>query len=269
MTRSTLPRVSAAAMALALASLAACGGDDGERDGGETSAESSSPSTDVAEGVDAEAGEEIAPDEFVDLYVDAMDKATTASFEMTFGGSMAVTGSGVADFSETPPAMNLTLTDANTEQGQEMILVDGIMYLRLPDKSYMKYDLTDPNGLLGSDLTEQLDPSAMADVFEKGITDSLYLGEEDVDGEAMEHYRLELDSAVLLEEAELPSAAPSDAIAEDITFDLWFDDDGYFRRQDADLGGSAGTVELSYDNWGEPVEITAPPKAKLKELPGA
>lgn len=284
MTRSTLRRTSAAAVAaLALSSLASCGGDS-DGDGDEpSSAETSSSSTDEpseSDGAepsdsedksdDAEAGgEEISTDEFVGIYLVAMDQATTATFEMNFGGGMAVKGEGVADFSESPPAMKLNMIDATTKQKQEVIIVDGIMYLRLPDTSYIKYDLNDPNGLLGSDLTDQLDPAAMAEVFEKGITAASYVGEDDVDGEAMEHYRVELDAKALLDGAKLPKGAASDAVAEEVTFDIWFDDDGYFRRQEADLGASAGTVALSYDNWGEPVSIEAPPTSKITELPGA
>jgi hypothetical protein len=130
----------------------------------------------------------------------------------------------------------------------------------------MEYDLSDPNSPLGSDLTDQLDPSAMADVFERGITASSYLGKEDVDGESMEHYRVTLDSSALIDEADLPSGAP-DALGDELTFDLWFDDDGNFRRQEATLGSAGGGVELTYDNWGEPVDIKKPPESQITKIP--
>ena len=284
MTRSTLRRTAAAAAAvLALTSLAACGGgsdddkssnDAGSGSGSEPSDGASADSGDESDAPDDDATEEDAGDpieksEFIDLYLDAMDKATTATMKMNFGGAVAIEGTGSADFSTTPPSMKLSISDPSTGQDQEMILVDGIMYLALKPKKYIEFDLSDPNSPLGSGLTEQLDPTAMAEVFEKGITASAYIGEEDVDGESMEHYRVTLDSASLLDEADLPSDAPTDAIADEITFDMWFDDDGNFRRQEASLGVTGGTVELSYDNWGDPVSIKAPPESQITKLPAA
>ncbi len=290
MTRSTLRSTSAAAVAvLALGALVACGDDDGGGDDTSSSAESGSSASESADAEESEASEEsesasasedsqegadeedsgddITANEFMDVYLDAMDRATTASLTMTFGGSDSIEGTGEADFTTSPPSMHLVIGDESTDQNQEMIIVDGIMYLGLSPKRFIEYDLSDPNSPLGTDLTDQLDPSAMAEVFEKGITKASYLGEEDVDGESMEHYRVTLDSSALIDEKDLPSGAPTDALGDELTFDLWFDDDGNFRRQEASLGESGGGVELSYDNWGEPVDIKAPPKSQITKIP--
>lgn len=290
MTRSTLRRSAAAAAAvLAFTSLAACGGsDDGDGDnsseeagtgsGSEPSDGTASDEADAGDETDApgddetdeeDAGDPIEKSEFIDLYLAAMDKATTATMTMSFGGSVSIEGTGSADFSTTPPAMKLSITDPTTGQKQEMIVVDGIMYLGLQPNKYIEYDLSDPNSPLGTSLTEQLDPTAMADVFEEGITESAYIGEDEIDGETMEHYRVKLDSKALLDEAELPSGAPTDAVADELTFDMWFDDAGNFRRQEASLGVTGGSVELNYDNWGDPVDIVAPPKSQITKLPGS
>lgn len=285
MTRSTLRRTTAAAVTVAaLGALAACGGGGGSEDGGDdepTTAESSSAASDDAdaegsedpaatpdpEGTAEDSGEEIGPSEFIDVYLDAMDEATTATLTMAFGGTASVEGTGEADFTTTPPSMRMVIDDESTGQQQEMIIVDGIMYLGLSPDRFIEYDLSDPNSPLGTDLTDQLDPSAMAEVFEEGITAASYLGDEDVDGESMEHYRVTLDSSALIDEADLPSGTPTDTIGDELTFDLWFDDDGNFRRQEAALGGGAGGVEITYDNWGEPVDITKPPESKITRIP--
>ncbi len=292
MTRSTLRRTAAAAAALlALTSLAACGGsDDGGDDNtssdeagtgsgsepsdgssadeaGDEGDESDAPGDDKTE--DEDQGDPIEKSEFIDLYLDAMDKATTATMTMSFGGSVSIEGTGSADFSTTPPAMKLSISDPSTGQEQEMIVIDGIMYLGLQPNKYIQYDLNDPNSPLGTSLTDQLDPTAMAEVFEEGIIESAYIGEDDIDGESMEHYRVKLDSKALLDSAELPSGAPSDAVADEITFNMWFDDEGNFRRQEASLGVTGGSVELNYDNWGDPVSIKAPPKSQITKLPGS
>jgi hypothetical protein len=276
MTRSNLRRSGAAAVAvLALASLTACGSDD-ERSGATSSTSDAASDGAASDGGNPaasgsaapadDAGEEIDGGEFIDLYLAAMDRATTATLAMSVGGTASVEGTGAADFTTTPPSMRLTITDPITGQDQRMIIVDGVMYLGLQPEKYLAYDLSDPESPLGSNLTDQLDPSAMADVFEEGITRAAYLGEEDVEAEPMEHYRVLLDSAALLGRAGLPAGAGA-AVPDEVTFDLWFDDDGNFRRQEAALG-TAGRVELRYDNWGEPVDMEAPPRSQVAELPG-
>ena len=279
MNRSTLRRTTAAAVAvLALGALVACGGDDGgdeETSSAESSSAAGEDPEDAEESEDADdedsgdedSGEEIGPSEFIDVYLDAMDKATTATLTMAFGGTASVEGTGEADFTTTPPSMHMVINDESSGQKQEMIIVDGVMYLSLSPDRFVEYDLSDPNSPLGTDLTDQLDPSTMAEVFEDGITAASYLGEDDMDGESMEHYRVTLDSSALIDEADLPSGAPTDTISDELTFDLWFDDDGNFRRQEATLGPGSGGVELTYDNWGEPVHIKKPRESQITRIP--
>jgi hypothetical protein len=294
MTRSTLRRTSAAAVAvLALASLAACGGDDGGDDPSSESSDSTSSdasdevsdgasddaSDDPSEGASDDAsdeasdaaedpgapdlneGDEVEPSEFIDKYAGALDQATTARLVMNFGGETPVKGKGAADFTTTPPSMHLIMKDASTGQEQRMIIVDGVMYLGLEKKKYLSYDLSDPNSPLGTDLIDQLDPSSMSDVFEEGMTASRFLGEEEKQGESMEHYRVAVDAASVF--SETPDGASS------VTFDVWFDDEGYLRVQEAGLGAGAGSVQLSYEDWGAPVDIKAPPKSQVSQLPSS
>ncbi|MDQ4055446.1 MAG: hypothetical protein M3237_22520 [Actinomycetota bacterium] len=277
MNRSTLRRSATSAVAvLALATLAACGGDD-EGDGDATSSESGG-TTDAVDpeasesAVDGDdphpadgAGEEIEPDEFLDVYVEAMDRATTATLTMRFADTAGVEGRGSADFTTTPPSMDLVIAGSGTGPEQRMVIVDGKAYLGISDEQYVEYDLNDPDSPLGN-LTDRLDPRAMVDVFEEGITRSAYVGEETVAGESMEHYALTLDASALLDAADLPQGAPSPE-AEQIDFDLWFDDGGLVRRQEAGLGGAVGRIELTYDNWGAPVEIKAPPESQISRPP--
>jgi hypothetical protein len=281
MTRSNLRRSGAAAVAvLALASLTACGSDD-ERSGATSSTSDAASDGAASDGGNPaasgsaapadDAGEEIDGGEFIDLYLAAMDRATTATLAMSVGGTASVEGTGAADFTTTPPSMRLTITDPITGQDQRMIIVDGVMYLGLQPEKYLAYDLSDPESPLGTNLTDQLDPGAMADVFEKGITRAAYLGQEDVEGEPMEHYRVLLDSATLLGQAGLPEAGLPEgagaAVPDEVAFDLWFDDEGNFRRQQATLGKLGAGVELSYDNWGEPVDIEKPPASQITKAP--
>jgi hypothetical protein len=41
------------------------------------------------------------------------------------------------------------------------------------------------------------------------------------------------------------------------------------RRQVIGYGETAGSVDQTFDNWGEPVDIKAPPKSQITKLPGS
>ena len=271
MNRSTLRRSASAAVAvLALSSLAACGGDDeGNGEGEATSSESSATGDavdpDGSETDADDAGEEIETDEFLDVYIAAMDQATTANLTMSFADTAGFEGSGSADFTTTPPSMDLVVGDSGAGPEQRMVVVGGKAYLGIADGQYVEYDLSDPNSPLGG-LTDQLDPKAMVEVFEKGITRSAYVGEETVDGESMEHYALTLDASAMLDGVELPPGAP-DPEGEKVDFDVWFDEEGMVRRQEVGLGGAVGNVRLTYDDWGAPVDIKAPPESQIRRPP--
>lgn len=290
MTRSTLRRTSAAAVAvLALASVAACGGDDGgggaessESAGSDSSSEPTDAASDASESGDptetpdrsgnagddeseepVDEGEPIANDKFVDIYLASMEGVRTATIELRFGGPGGVEGSGVADFTTDPTSMQLTVTDPNTKQDQEMVVVDGKLYLGISPKKFIEYDLSDPGSPLGTALTDQMDPTALADKFEAGIIRSAYLGEEEIDGETMKHYRATIKASAVY--GELPPGTDD----EELTLDMWFDEAGSFRRQGVAGNGPGGDVVLDYDNWGAPVEIEAPPAAQVTSLPSS
>ena len=282
--RSTRPgwrrTTATAAVVLALGSLAACqdddksgaAGTDGESTpssaGSSASSEGSDPTESAgndesdAAGSDVAAGDEISPSDFVDLYAAAFEKASTTTISMEFGGALKLGASGVADFSTTPPEMQISMSDPSTGQDIAMVLSEGAMYVQVAPEQYLRYDLSDPTGPLAG-VTDQLDPSALVDTFAKGVTAASYVGEEDVDGETMDHYTVTIDTAAMLGDTEVPDGT----VPAESTFELWFDGDGLFRRMKGDLGPTAGTFKASYDNWGEPVDITTPPESQVTELP--
>ena len=272
MSRSTLRRTaSAAVLTLALSTFAACGGDDESADDpapdtsssatDEPTDEPSDDATEESEDAEPTAGEEIDPSEMVDVFADAFEQATTATFAMTSAGEGAFDATGEADFSKTPPDMHLTL-DVQAPEPIEMILTDGTIYQKNPGSGgkFTATSLDDPNSPFGS-LSEQLDIRSQFDTMEKAVTAATYVGEED----GLEHYSLVLDSAVLLGEQDIDtSTLPEGTVPASFTFDLWFDDDGYFRKMVTDLGDLGGGITATYDNWGEPVEISAPPASEIQ-----
>lgn len=266
----TLRRTSAtAALVLALSGITACGGDDEEPSAATTSESTSDPSESGAGDEESPStdleGDEIEPAEFIDVYGAALDNASTANFAMTVEGPVPAEMTGQMDFTTQPPATRLSLQDPSSGQKQELTLVDGALYVKIPGGKYYKTDLAESP--LGGGSTGALDPRALLDTFEQAIIAASYLGTEDVDGEDLEHYRIVLDGAAMQEAsggAELPDAS----VPAELSFDAYFGDD-LLRRVLLDLGSQGGTVDVTYDDWGTDVDIVAPPASQVQQLPGS
>ncbi len=273
----TAPRhVTASAALLALLmTLAACGGDDTDPEADEPSASASEVSDPAApsetEVAGPAEGEEIGADELVERFVTALDDATTATITSEAGGAFALTGEGVVDFTTDPYEMQMTLSAAQMGGDFEIRLVDGVMYVRSPmgDGKFAALDLDDPANPFGTGFTDLLDPRALAEPLEEALITATYAGAETVDGEQLEHYSAELDTEEFLS-AVVPEAAGQAGAAgmgPTVVYDLFFDDAGLFRRFEVDMGGAAGSIAGTYDNWGEPVTIEAPPKSQISDQP--
>ncbi|WP_104106762.1 DUF6612 family protein [Nocardioides sp. 616] len=262
MRRKTTLRRAAAALVLpvALTSVAACGSD--------------SSGSDKAADPGVKAGEQVETSEFMDTLSDSLENATTAHVTMTSEGQMATSMEGDVDYASEPPSSTLTMT--NEMAGDEeikVVMVDGVMYVQMGELSggkYFKMDLKgEDNGILGQDMSEQLDPTAALRTMEKSITSVTYVGEEDVDGEELDRYTVIIDSAALLEETlSGEDDVPEDTgLPEEIEYDIWFDDEGRFTRTTMDMGDTAGTMTMTLSDWGKDVEIEAPPADQVTEMP--
>jgi hypothetical protein len=280
MSRRTLParRLAVAALApLALTTLAACGGDDAESTASDTagSETSETPAADEgeateAEPVDAAAGDEIDPSEFMDVFESAFEDATTVHMTMDMNTAVgAMTGEGDADYSTTPPSVDLTMSGGMLPGDIEAVMVDGVMYMTIPgmgaDGQYFKLDLSDPNNPLGSGLTSQLDPKAMFEQFEDSLSSVTYDGEQDVDGDTADAYTVTVDAATVLE-GQGQTLAPGMDVPEEFTYTVYFADD-QFRRMEIAMGESMGDVTLDFTDWGKDVSIEAPPADQVTDFP--
>lgn len=253
--------------------LAACGGDE---DTAPTTSAGTSPEAgesagtgDGTEGaVDAAEGEPVGTEELVAIMRTAYEEATTADLTMTTSaGGQDIEATGQVDLTREPVAMQLDMEGLTGVGDVSVVLVDGSMYLRLPqrDEAWVRLDLDDPSNPLGSGLTDQLDPRAQAEVLERGLQEASYLGAEDVDGDQLDHYRALVDSQALLEGMDVPGGAAG-VLPETVVYDLWFDEEGRFRRMQVDLGEAAGAVEVRFDDWGTDVSIQAPPPGQVTDM---
>lgn len=259
-------RLAAAALALplGLAALGACSSDPGEGPDAGTGAE-----PDVRP--DAQAGEEISAEQLVDVITAAAERATTArlSMQLTAGGQ-DVEATGEADYTTDPVSLRIDMSGLGAAGDLTMVVVDGAAYIRLLARSedYVKVDLDDPANPLGGGFTGPLDPGAQAEVIAEGLQRATYVGEEDVDGETLDRYTAVVDSEAVLAGLDVGPAGAG-ALPEEITYDLWFDADGFYRRLAVDLGAAAGEVLVRFEDWGTDVDIEAPPADEVSELGSA
>ncbi len=281
--------------ALALISVAGCGSssDDTDTDAGATDAAPTSTSSDSA-GEPAEApssdapadvaeGEVVDTDEFLAEFKDSISKETTAAFSIETGiGAAAVSGAGDIDLSTTPPTMALTLDLAQLGGDAAMRLVDGVIYLQLPQLGgkFLSVDLNDPDNPFGSTFTDQFDIETQFESFGDAIDEVTYDGTAEVDGETFEQFSLTVDSQAIKDQvadqlegtlgegatAEGDAGAALDSLPDKIDYEMSFDEDGFFRVLTFDLG-ELGSSTIAYSDWGKDVSIKAPNKGQVTDFP--
>ena len=271
--RDRVRRTAAAALVpLALATMTACGGDDSTDSGSPSSPSvasgtaSESPSASSASPTPT-AGESVDPDRFLAMFERALEQEKTAHLTMSMKSTrVSMEAEGDVDYSDEPPAVAMTLNGDQLGDGTEVRMVDGVMYLKTSifgDK-FVRMDLSDPNNPLGERFSGMFDLRSVLDNFRTGLRSVSLVGEEDVEGESMRHYQVTMDPSEAA-----PSGSATEDVPETVTYDLWFDGDGLFRRMEADLGPDDGALTVVLSDWGADVTIEPPPSGQVTGPPGA
>jgi hypothetical protein len=183
-------------------------------------------------------------------------------------------------------SMNMTLPG---EGDMAMVLLDGIMYVQTPEplepgKSWLKID---PNGTdpmskaLGStfdEMRKNADPRAAIDQL-KDAGEITSQEEAELNGEQATHYTILVDFEKLVAQQDNPDAKKAAEMLEvkEFPVELWVNEDGLPMRMTMDMPMSdpssgesvEAKIEADYTNWGEPVEIAAPPADQIAEMPGS
>lgn len=264
----------AAAVPLALGSLAACGHSSpqavpdphtGSGDSGSSGSSSptASPTHAVAKKVD--------PAAFVAALKRSATSITTARFTMSMDVSgQVVTARGALDMTGDKPAMRLTMDLTGMGVPTEMRILDGYLYVQDPTSGtgkYLKLDLSDPNGPLGDmgGTLDSLDPQSMVQhisphVFRK-VTD---LGAATLHGQRVEHYRVVADTHAA---GQLMHNLPSTAsLPRTMSYDVWLDSQHRMARFTV-LLKKVSKVTATYQDYGADVNITAPPASQIETAP--
>lgn len=281
----------AAATPLLLISLAACGGGDADSaddPAGDATSAATSAATDAAteatdddataeteaaeptesESADVSAGSEIDTGDFVDQVESGVGEMTTAHVSMTMGGVSAMKAEGDIDYQKTPPAMQMTMTVEAMGTPMEIRLLDGVFYMNMGQMSggkFYEFDTSDPNSPLGDvgDLTSSMDPAKSFDQFEAGIQKVTVIGDDEIDGDAVTHYRMALDTSKIAG----MSGGETAGMPKKLDYDVWLDSDNRMRKVEMNMGKQLGTMSMTTSKLGEPVTIEAPAKSEIAKYP--
>lgn len=263
----SLAMIAAGALLLTTA-LAGCGGSDDDKSGDSKSSSSGSPSgsggstgsSDEGDGDSGSKGSEVDAQDFIERVTAAMVSKRTAHMVIELGSSMTAN----ADFRYTAngsPEMKMEAQTGGTRF--QVILIGGTMYMQQSaGGKFLKIEKDDPG--MGA-LLEQfgnLGPQQSIEALKDGVEKVVKVGTEKVDGEELTEYELTVDPAMIRKQ--FGSAAPSADQPKTSTYAMFLDDDGLMRRVDLEVNGQKIVMKVS--DWGEPVEIKAPPASQVTTL---
>jgi hypothetical protein len=221
-------------------------------------------------GGDAAEGEEIGRDEFLALLKSSgAEELGSYTIEMNLTSNMeSMTMAGAADMRGEFPLMRFTMS--LSDMGEiEVIMADGDFLMTMPELGAQGQWMRVSPEELDMDLDEltgSIDLDSTFDAWDAGVTRVVRMGQEDVGGEPMQRYSVEVDAAAAF-------AAQGDEVQpgmpDTIVYDVWLDGQNLMRKVTFDLGGAGGTaVEILVDNWGEDVDIELPDESQIMDLTG-
>lgn len=291
--RTTTARTAVAAGTLALvAGLAGCGDDSGSEsadpgagetttaeptdgeteDGTEETTEPEETADEPTEGSDGALG----TDDFAERVSSAQLEAGSAHLEGSFGGGgQEVELEGDVVVAEDPEevALQVSVGVPGASQGFSMIVVDQTLYIdQGQGGKYFQVDLDDPSDPLAQQFSAAIqgaDPSAQIEALDEALISLEEVGNETVDGVEATQYEATLDSAKLLDEGAFGEQPPGSAgqLPKRLVYDILIGEDDLVRRFDFEVAGIAST--FTFSDWGEPVDVQAPPKSKIVQGPTA
>lgn len=279
-----LTKMAAGVAVLGLA-LAGCGEDGGSADGtsGEggdsTSAAESGDESDDTQAVSISEGKG-GGTELFEAMTAAYQEAGSYHFEMSMDAQGAqLTGEGAAELGADPEETNMTTTMQLPEMGEtSMRLVEGTVYMSMPaeaglptDASWLKID-PEGDGPMAQQFGQMVDEMSSSAEMQAQFGENAELiaveeaGTDTVDGVEVTEYQLTIDAEDADEFMEATGQAGAGATStEALTFSLWIDGDMLPRKMTGDLGG-IGTLEMRFFDFGEPVEVEAPPEDEVTDL---
>ena len=268
------------ALALAVATAAGCGGDNGRENGGGTAA----------------------PDEAIARAATRTSDARSyrASFEVEYAGftrePVSLTGRGVFDGRADRGRMTLDMSEigraSDQNLGKAVLLFDGLVFYldfpalrkQSPDlERWLRLDLEELGGEAGTKLGQlaelyQSDPARALEYLRGAGDDVKEVGEEELRGETTTHYRMTVDLDKVAKQSPHQRGMIERMIElsgrKEVPTDVWVDRNGRVRKIELayenvrfpsrQKGDITLTTEL-YD-FGVEADVDLPPAAEVTDL---
>ncbi|GAA1739528.1 hypothetical protein GCM10009809_38710 [Isoptericola hypogeus] len=207
---------------------------------------------------------------------EAQAEATSAHFEMTYGGELAestgMTGTATSgDFamgeSAAPEDMEMQMTTSAMGMDMDLRLVDGTMYIGMGSLTEGKFltatfeELADDPNMAGTlDSMTSMDAGAQAEAMADAVTSFEHVGTEDIDGVEADVYTMVVDPTKVEGAAGLDESTAGQVGEMTMTYKVG--PDGLPLEADVvmDMAGQELTMDMAFSNWGEPVEVKVPAK---------
>ena len=219
---------------------------------------------------------ELTPANFASTLAEAQERVHTAHIDAVFtamGERFTVTGDVQGDRRDL--GFDLAMSGAAMGDEARVILDDDVLYLRVPGltpgQRYFSLDIDRSNHpaarMLGRllDQMRQLDPSQAMKAFEATV-DLEKVGAAEVDGVATTRYDVTVDTREALRAMNMDGFVPPQRLPGTMRYDVWVDHDHLVRRLRATVFGA--DMDMRFSQWGEPVDITAPPARLTTPMPG-
>ena len=252
--------------------LTACGGGGGDEKASDASTASASASASASTG----SGEtnasytKLTKNNWATVLADSSKASPNSHMTMKMGSML--TASGDVSYAGGKPAMKMTMKISASGRtiNMEERLVDGAMYISapgvIPNGKWMKIDSNSPGMGQMAGMLKNLDPASMASLGKDAITTFKYVGEDEVDGDAVHHYTLKVDTTKAVDKLGLGSVASQagSSLPPSITEDVFLNDDNTLRRITATIAGQRLVVDRT--NASSPVKVTAPPAGAIVDM---
>ena len=280
----TLRRAAIAVSAAAVLLVAGCDSTE-EGAGDDSSAESrpeptqSTPPSDRVADAPADPAARLTLASFPTTTSRAQLRARTAHIraEIEMQGERAVLDGGLSlgeSLATTSFAIEMSARPAGSDVS--LIMVDNTLYQRTggsADGRYLALDLDDSSNPLSAFYTQllgQSDPAGIIRAFEDAIEDFRPVGSARLDGVSTTRYRVTVDSrkvlANLLGPDLMAARSALGPLPRTLIYDVWVGEgDNLPRRMTYAVMGN--TVVMHLTDWGEPVDIQAPPPSQVSDEP--
>jgi len=257
--RAARRRLAAGALLPVLTLTGACGGGDPAADDAAASESSESSESESSEPYDAQT--------ILPAMKQALGEQSSARIQVDLTGQLEMSMDGSVAMTEKFEEGEMEMTMDAQGQSLELRLVDGTYYISgppaTPQGKWIEVDANDPAAQQFAGLAKAGDLNSTFDAFEAGLRDVEYVGEEEIDGEATQHYVFTVDAAAAADAQgqQMPPQVPKQ-----LSYDVWLTQDDLMRRVSFAFGPVE--AEINATEWGEPVEVEAPADADIVEAPG-